>query len=312
MAKREANKAEKAVADRILEMLDRGDLPPWVRPWRISRNGEPQNAISGHVYRGINRWMTGITREISGYAENRWLTQRQAELAGGRVLTDEEPTPIIFWKFVASKTKDDEEEDAKGQRRGYPMARLYRLYNMAQTEGCEIPDIEGNDEERAPLDPIAEAEAIITAMPNPPAVSYYRQGNTPPHYLPATDQVRVPERDRFETAELFYNTMFHELAHATGHPKRLARLKPGERPDLHEYGAEELVAGMGAAMLADAAGLSHATIETDAAYVKHWRDTIRGDKRIVAMAGQRAEKAYQYVRGYGAPQQRPGQQATPR
>ncbi len=308
MPARQPNQAETAVADRIIEMLDRGELPPWSRPWRLSARSEARNALTRHAYRGINRWMTAITQEIFGYDDNRWLTARQAQKAGGSILQDQQHTPIIFWKFITPKKNKSSEADqadagqeTNSRRKGYPVARLYRLYNVAQTTGCDLPEPDPDPEPAEPIDPIAAAEAIIAAMPNPPRISFYSNSNQAPHYLPVTDHIRVPDRDRFHTAELFYNTMFHEMTHATGHQSRLNRLKVGDRTDLHSYGTEELVAGMGAAMLADHAGLSHATIETDASYIKHWRDTINADKRIVAIAGQRAEKAYAYITADGAP-----------
>ena len=46
-----------------------------------------------------------------------------------------------------------------------------------------------------------------------------------------------------------------ELVHATGHPKRLHRFElSANAQDLHAYGREELVAGMGSAMLSAHAG----------------------------------------------------------
>ena len=296
MPKREPSKAETAIADQIIDMLDRGELPPWQRPWRYSLGGTPHNALSGHPYRGINRWICAIMQELNGWTEPRWLTARQVSASGGTVSEGQEPTQIIFWKFIKSKTGDEDGEGNGAGRRGYPMARLYRVYNTAQTEGCDLPEVE-QEAELQDYDPVEAAEAIIRNMPDPPEITYYREGNVAPHYLPAKDRVAVPDRGRFVTNELFYNTVFHELTHATGHPKRLNRLKVNERPDRHEYGTEELVAGMGAAMLADLAGLGHGTIETDASYIQHWRDVIAADKRIVLMAGQRAQKAVDMIRG---------------
>ena len=45
---------EQAVADRIIKLLDRGELPPWEKGWSSSKMGYPQNAVSKKPYRGIN------------------------------------------------------------------------------------------------------------------------------------------------------------------------------------------------------------------------------------------------------------------
>ena len=281
------SKATNLVADRILELLERGELPPWDRPWRINPRGIPCNAVTLRPYRGINVWMTRISQEIKGYRDHRWLTYKQAQQAGGNVRRGEKATVVVFWKMLEKENKD-------GKPSTFPMAATYNVFNAEQTEGCKLPELPELPE---PADPIAEAEAVIAGMPNPPAFETYESENIPPHYRPLDDLVRVPDRRRYHRIELYYNTVYHELTHATGHPRRLDRFDPAHRPDLHEYGVEELVAGMGSAMLADLTGISHVTITPDASYVKHWSEVIKADRSIVINAAQRSQKAVDYITG---------------
>ena len=98
--------------------------------------------------------------------------------------------------------------------------------------------------------------------------------------------------------EQWYNTVFHELVHSTGHPTRLDRLAAENwSREIHAYGREELVAGMGSAMLSSRAGLEQETILMDAAYVKHWSEAIRGDKTIVVRAAGLAQRAVDFITG---------------
>ncbi len=95
--------------------------------------------------------------------------------------------------------------------------------------------------------------------------------------------------------------MFHELAHSTGHSKRLNRgldtnLAPFGSPD---YGKEELVAEMSAAFLAAAAGISPPTIEQSAAYIDNWRQVLKADKRLVVTAAGAAQKSADWILGEG-------------
>ncbi len=299
---------EQQVADRILELLDSGQLPPWQQGWDISPMGQPRNAVSDKPYRGINQWLTLITNMIRGYQDPRWVTFKQAADLGGHVMKGEKSTAIVFWKII-DKPGDEELKDGEVQtidqgnpetqegprRRRFPMARMYRVFNIEQTAGCELPALE---KPARVTDSIAEAEAIIASMPNPPGFETYANLNQPPHYVPAKDLVRVPDRNRYEKTELYYNTVFHELTHATGHPSRLNRAKSANNSfQSHDYGVEELVAGMGAAMLGDKAGIGKETVEADAAYIKHWRDVIAGDKAMVLRAAQQAQKAVDYICG---------------
>ena len=122
--------------------------------------------------------------------------------------------------------------------------------------------------------------------------------NVAPHYIPRTDLVRVPDPSRYHSMESYYNTVFHELIHSTGHPKRLNRFDANANAgNLHEYGVEELVAGMGSAMLADLAGIGRHLIERDASYVQTWATTIRANRSIILTAAQRAQKALDFITG---------------
>ena len=73
----------------------------------------------------------------------------------------------------------------------------------------------------------------------------------------------------YPVREEFYSTLFHELIHSTGHPKRLNResLKDTEE---EAYSKEELVAEMGAAFLCTQTGIEHATIKNSAAYIQNY------------------------------------------
>ena len=133
------------------------------------------------------------------------------------------------------------------------MLRAYHVFNVEQTEECRLkplPELDLSDH-----DPVELARAIIAGMPDPPGFETHPASNQPPHYTPRVDVVRVPEMGRYRSVEGYYNTVFHELVHATGHPKRLHRFELSANAQfLHAYGREELGVGMGSAMLSAHAG----------------------------------------------------------
>ena len=306
---------EEAVADRIIELLDQGKLPPWEKDWQDSPYGFPVNTISMKPYRGINRWMTLLTQNIMGYTDPRWLTYRQAETLGGHVRKGENSTTVVFWKRVTSRRDQEESQRANpvsspGDSAGlsgesapttYPMLRAYHVFNVEQTEECRLkplPELDLSDH-----DPVELASAIIAGMPDPPGFETYPASNQAPHYTPRVDVVRVPEMGRYHSVEGYYNTVFHELVHATGHPKRLHRFElDANAHDLHAYGREELIAGMGSAMLSAHAGTGAAVLERDAAYIRSWRDTIQADKPMVIRAATLAQRATDLILGETPPE----------
>ena len=312
-------RVEDEIADRIIELLDKGELPPWEKGWRNSKSGDPVNALTMKPYRGINRWLTLITQQSMGYDDPRWLTYRQAEGLGGHVRKGEKSTSIIFWKQVSFRQREDGDEAQnqahanngsngsngsppdESRTRTYPMLRSYRVFNVEQTQDCKVKPLP--PAETTGHDPIELAEAIITGMPNPPEMEFYENANYVPHYQPATDIIRVPRMDRYLNLEDYYNTVFHELTHATGHSKRLDRFSlDANADDLHAYGREELTAAMGSAMLAAHAGIDAELVERDASYIRHWRDTINADKPMIIRSATLAQRAVDLILGEKPPE----------
>ena len=75
--------------DRIVAMLDAGELPPWRKPWTGAASGPdgfvPRNAASDRSYRGINVWWLLMAAAEKGYSRNLWMTYKQAKALGGHV-----------------------------------------------------------------------------------------------------------------------------------------------------------------------------------------------------------------------------------
>nr|WP_316248075.1 zincin-like metallopeptidase domain-containing protein [Hymenobacter sp. BT491] len=153
--------------------------------------------------------------------------------------------------------------------------------------------------EAAPIqhEPLAAAEAIVRSWAERPRLVHRHQAA---FYVPALDYVNMPRRSSFRAVEQYYQTLFHELTHSTGHRARL------NRPDLAEnlavkgaagYAREELTAEMGAAFLCGAAGISPATTDTNtAAYLQYWLGK-QEDKTLLIKAASHAQKAANLILG---------------
>ena len=300
---------EEEIADRIIALLDEGKLPPWEKGWSDSPNGIPINAVSMKPYRGINRWLTTLTQMLKGYQDPRWLTLKQANALGGKIRTGETSTRIVFWKRVTRRSEQESQDsqqpldprdightqERREKQDTYGLLRAYNVFNVEQTQDCTLKPLPEPPDPHL-HDPLEAADLIIASMPSPPDIQSYQNANHPPHYQPSADIVRVPDQTRYQRVEDYYNTVFHELTHSTGHPRRLHRFElDANAGDLHAYGREELVAGMGSAMLAQRAGIGPQMIERDAAYIQHWRDAIRGDKPMVLRAATLAQKAVDHI-----------------
>ena len=276
------------VTDKIITLLENG-VVPWRRPW--TSTGLPRNLVSKKPYRGVNVFLLSASKYVSPF----WLTMRQANELGGHIRKGEESTAIVFWKIddVKQSTEDLEAEEPEEKTRRRFLLRFYRVWNLEQVELPEPVRARFQVQTQA-IDPIAEAERIIAEMPNPPAIEYH---GSLAFYRPTTDTVVLPPRDSFLSPEGFYQSIYHEILHSSGHPKRLAR--PGITESIHfgseRYSREELVSELGAAFLCAAAGIDNATLDDHAAYLKGWLDALKADKRAIVQAAAQAQKAADYI-----------------
>ena len=109
----------------------------------------------------------------------------------------------------------------------------------------------------------------------------------------------MPHRSKFSTPAEYHSTLFHELAHSTGHKSRLHR-ENFDNPVIFgsaSYSKEELVAEMGAAYLCGLAGIENATINQSASYLAGWLQALRNDHRLLISAASQAQKSVDYIRG---------------
>lgn len=286
-------------------MIEEGGLAPWEKDWNNS-GLMPCNALTNRPYRGINIWVTMAAQMVANYQDPRWLTLKQANSVGGHIVKGERSTTIVFWKFPSWKDRqrenddivdasDEAESDHDGpprRTRKAPFCVPYRVFNIEQTTGCELGELP----RALPMDhdPIEAAELITANMADPPPIIHYATADHPPHYRPSTDQILLPEMSRYNRPESYYDTKFHELAHATGAPRRLHRFDTGLIA-IHERGIEEMIAAMTSAMLSNTCGLPRETITRNAAYIHAWAGTIRENPSILITAAQRAQKAYDWI-----------------
>ncbi len=268
------------ITGQIIDRLEGGEIP-WQRPWD-PEVGMPKNLISKKEYHGINTLMLALAPYESPY----WLTFNQCKSFGGSVKKGEHGRIVVFYKHITRPSEDSVEEDAH-----YWLLRYYRVFNISQCEG--IPANKIPVPESRLIEPINLCDDVINNMPQRPSILF--DGGGEAYYQPVTDSVHLPMRDAFHSSEEFYSTQFHELAHSTGHQKRL------NRPDAFGngfgsvlYSKEELVAEITSAFLCAHCGIEK-TIENSSAYIAGWLKAFRGDKRMVITAASAAHKAYNFI-----------------
>jgi antirestriction protein ArdC len=186
-------KSYERITERIVGLLEQGTIP-WHKPWRVN-TGLPRNLVTQKPYRGINPFLL----MAMGYESPHWLTFRQAIQLGGSVKKGEKACPVVFWKKFQVTDEDTEE------LKRIPLLRLYYVFNVAQCEG-----LKNMPEEDTSAFAVTEAAKIVAKMPQPPVMKH---GMSHAYYTPVNDMVGMPERKRFDTADAYHATLFHELVH---------------------------------------------------------------------------------------------------
>lgn len=263
------------ITDDIIAAMEEG-TPPWRKSW--SSGSLHLNASSGQVYKGINQVILGM----QGQGDPRWLTYNQAEYMGRQVRKGERGTRIVKMVEVNRRHAAKEEENggdllAEDDSKALLM-RVYTVFNASQID------------DMAPM-PVREChvtcadavEQIIFALQRTGLKINFWQGSQPAYY-PRTDEVRIPPAREFQSLEDFQATLLHEAAgHATGHPKRLARLHMDARFGSPEYAKEELRAELVSSMMQGVIGLQPGPtmIAQHAAYLASWLQALKNDKNEI-------------------------------
>jgi antirestriction protein ArdC len=262
----------------IMEKLKNGKTP-WKQTW--NNFGPARNYVSQKSYRGINALILNNTN----FEYPLFLSFLQAKELGGNIKRGSKSVEVIYWKTL------EFENDEKTTR--IPFLRYYNVFNIECVEGIKL---------KLPVkyvnDSIEQCESIINDMPSKPIIEH---GGDEPHYNWKEDKIKVPYRDNFILSDEYYATLFHELAHSTGHETRLNRgtcMKPAAYGS-RDYCKEELVAEIATCFLCGEAGIANNTIDNSSAYIQFWLERLtyllREDDKAFVRASAQAQRATDYM-----------------
>ncbi|WP_080707958.1 MULTISPECIES: ArdC-like ssDNA-binding domain-containing protein [Erwiniaceae] len=222
------------ITDCIVVALENG-VAPWRKPWRAAAGsglaGLPLNATTGRHYSGVNVLLLWMSAEEQGFRNNRWLTYRQAQQAGGQVRKGEKATLAVVYKDWTKQAEDREgnrlyDSDGKPLTETVPMLKPLQLFNAEQCEG--LPAEVAASPEQPPAvdeDGILSPDVMdrVVRMFNATGVKHRTLPQNRAYYRPLTDEIVMPVAGQFFTEADWWSTLLHELVHSTGHVKRLNR-----------------------------------------------------------------------------------------
>ena len=296
----------KQLVDQVLANLEKGNLF-WTQGWVAA--GAPESAVTGKKYRGINNLYLSLVAMAENYGDNRWATFRQMEEKGWTFKKDEEGHTLGKGKSVSVEYYEMRDKETKRRfdrsvldgmtfdeqreymdKNVYWLRKFYRVFNCSLMDGVpakEMPMIDVNDR-------IEKAEAILDYWnANESKIVY---GGSQAFYRPSTDEVHLPEREKFKSTQSFYDTALHEIGHSTGHESRLNRDLSGGFGS-QSYAMEELRAEIASIFMAQDLGIepSEDRLQNNAAYIQSWKDEIKENPNALFTAIADADKIARYV-----------------
>lgn len=283
------------VTDKIVSALESGTVP-WHKPWGF---GIPaQNHFSGHVYRGVNAMLFSFADLPTPY----FATFDQISKAGGKVKKGAKSYTVYFSDLLIYKDKKRISEQEyrklpKGEKENCKVVKVQKpwpVFNMGDTEGVPVkPNVMRETDANNRL---YECDSFLECIPKKPEIEEKFEFSA--YYNPATDKIVMPLIDLFNEVEGYYATLFHELAHATGHPSRLNRdtLSNYSYFGSENYSKEELTAEICACFVCNRLGIDTYKITENAhAYIAGWLKELKNDKRLFWEACTAAQKAFEFL-----------------
>ena len=297
----------------------------WHKGWigGGSMFGLPQN-ISGRTYEGSNAFLLFLHTASNGYKAPVYMTYGQLYKEGAHVLKGEKAVPVFKWGF-SIKDKDGkkvtEEEfhnmtdDEKKECKRRPFLKIYPEFNIDQTNMSEVnkekydtvvsqfrktdvPTITDGMYVNKAIDRMMEKQEWVCKI-------QYDKEEKGAYYNPAKDIVVLPTKAQFrihpddpeecfKDGQEYYGTALHEMAHSTGHPSRLDRLKPAAFGS-PEYAKEELVAELTSAMVGNTLGFDRRISDNNVAYLQNWTSALRKEPKFIVSVMADVNKASRII-----------------
>lgn len=276
------------VVTKLVSICEEHEVLPWDCPYLRPESIPPQNPVTGTTYSGGNSLYLGVMQWLNNYQTPFYTTYNGAKTLGGNVSKGEKGYPIIVARTV---TREDEKDpDHKIVSTYFGNATVF---NLDQCEGIDMSQYLPDNQEPPQSVPknVSELKQFVESV-NPMIVP----GRTPA-YSPHQDVIKMPRVESFVSVEAYYQTLFHEMVHWTGHETRLGR-EFGTMFGSEKYSKEELIAEIGAATLSHyLIGDDNAALSQSAAYVKSWLSVLKKNPLWLFKSATESETAVYYLIG---------------
>lgn len=277
------SKVAEIVTNKVIEQLENG-LIPWKKPW-VGLDGV-YSYTTGKPYRGINCFLLSEPGEYITFNELKKLQEKNNEITIPKGIKWK---MVVYWAVNTKSIKNESDGADEEKLKTYYNLRYYTVANIKN-----FPEIVSKRPKLDVVDtfnPIEQAESLSIAYTTKYGVKLSHNTGDRAFYRPSEHSVTLPNKHQFKSSEEYYSTMYHEYAHSTG--KMLGREKHARFGDAI-YSKEELIAEIGSCMVLAYLGIDK-IIDNSASYIANWLRALRGNKNILPLVVQQAQKAYDMI-----------------
>ncbi|MHA1819321.1 MAG: zincin-like metallopeptidase domain-containing protein [Promethearchaeota archaeon] len=272
--------------EKIIEDERKGKKVKWELPWVVSGILNSNVFSIYRPYKYDNQVLCNLYALKHGWKSKYWITPNKVRELNIRLKKDAKP--VFICATYPSISKLDTEVidagstiDSDTHKITYNLL-LIPLYNLDQcykndTKKIHIPKRRTIKDEKSVFE---KAEEVIAKMPNRPKIIHEKQAKAFYHIL--QDYIKIPKKTQFKSLNHYYETLFHELIHSTGHKSRLNRKTLYSKAYFgdHIYSIEEVIAELSCSMIMGRLGLvSEKSQENMAIYLKSWLSSFKSWKK---------------------------------
>ena len=296
-------------AEMMIARMEEMKESHWKKGWidGYGSYGLPQNIVSGTL-NGGNSFFLQLDTAMHGYKMPLYMTFLQAQNMGLRINKGAESMPVIFWdllykdqngKRIDKETLDAMTREERKALDATPILRVYKEFNVDQTNLVEVnpqkyeqlqqrfkaPEIRDDKGMyvNAAIDRMLQRQEWVCPV-------QYDQLAPGASYSPSKDRIVIPMKSQFNISNTpdevykdgmeYYSTFLHEATHSTGSPERLNRIKGKQFGD-SQYGHEEYVAEMTAAVVGNSLGFDKRILDNNTAYIQGWIQNLRENPKVI-------------------------------
>ena len=296
-------------AEMMIARMEEMKESHWKKGWidGYGSYGLPQNIVSGTL-NGGNSFFLQLDTAMHGYKMPLYMTFLQAQNMGLRINKGAESMPVIFWdlvykdqngKRIGKDTLDAMTREERKALDATPILRVYKEFNVDQTNLAEVNPQKYEQLQQRFMAPQMRDDkgmyvnaAIDRMLQRQEWVCPVQYDQLAPgaSFSPSLDRIVIPMKSQFNISSTpeevykdgmeYYSTFLHEATHSTGTPERLNRVKGKQFGDT-QYGHEEYVAEMTAAVVGNSLGFDKRILDNNTAYIQGWIQNLRENPKVI-------------------------------